>query len=325
MRERLNCDLCDIVGRTAAQIYDGRAGEHVYRRHKDAWHGNTQTFHEVSVPVLGETVWVHTNFTPLRDDLGRMTHMVGLAHDITRQKQLEQAQAMASAMAGEMEDFVNLAAHDLRSPMANLRALADMVREDFVDMGDGKLEMIQMIESISERALALVSDVLGQSVATRAEISSRTFNFEHLCDDILVTLDPQRRHKVFVNPILVEGDYTAIQIILKNLIDNAVKHAGSARIEMTLDLEALDNDTLLLTVCDDGKGFADPAVAFLDGGELKTGSGFGLLGVRRLVRSRRGTISAVAPTSGTGAEIRVTLPGKVLIDHTAPSPEKSIA
>jgi len=317
MRERLQRPLGDIVGMTARELYDGRASENVYRRHTQAWASGVVAFHEVAVPVAGETVWVRTNLTPIHDDSGRMTHMVGFAHDVTKHKELEQAQTMASAMAGEMEDFVSLAAHDLRSPMANVRMLTDLLREGFVDMGDGKLEMIEMIEKISERALMLVSDVLSQAVATRAQISNRIFNFEDLCDDVLVTLDPSRHHHVFVSPIHVEGDYTAIQIILRNLIDNAFKHAGPNQIEITIDMEAQDDKTLLLTVCDDGKGFEDPALAFLDGGALSNQSGFGLLGVRRLVRSRGGTISAVAPTSGRGAEIRVTLPGYTLDGNTA--------
>jgi signal transduction histidine kinase len=65
-----------------------------------------------------------------------------------------------------------------------------------------------------------------------------------------------------------------------------------------------------VTVRDNGVGFADPALALLDGGKLAPGSGFGLFGIRRLIRARGGTILAETPTNGSGAAITFTLPGR---------------
>ncbi|WP_420012752.1 sensor histidine kinase [Tateyamaria sp.] len=221
-------------------------------------------------------------------------------------------QAITSATVAEMEDFVSLAAHDLRSPIANVKTLADLIREDFVDMGDGKLEMLGMIEEISTRALALVSDVMALAAAANARSDLRNFDLRALCEDILVTLDPARLHVVTVPQLHLNADYIAIQIILRNLIDNALKHSKAERTALEISVTAQGPHRIEVTVKDDGTGFADPALAFLDGGALGVDSGFGLLGIRRLVRARGGVISAVSPSSGRGAEVQFQLPGQIL-------------
>jgi len=169
-----------------------------------------------------------------------------------------------------------------------------------------------MIEQISTRALELVSDVLSQTAAANAGRDSRDFDIQALCEDILVTLDPARLHVVNVERVRLKADYIAIQIILRNLIDNALKHAKTKRSRLDITVRPVGEDRVEITVCDDGSGFSDPALAFLDGGALGVDSGFGLLGIRRLVRARGGEISAVPPTTGRGAEVRFQLPGRIL-------------
>jgi len=53
-----------------------------------------------------------------------------------------------------------MAAHDLRTPMNNVKTMADMLRHDFQDMGDGKLELINMLERVAVKSTNLINDVL---------------------------------------------------------------------------------------------------------------------------------------------------------------------
>lgn len=308
----LDCGLDDVVGRSADALFTGRAATSVKDRQARAWADGQSVTYEIAIPIGDNTLWVRTRLEPVFDEAGELAYMVGISQDISQERALQQMHAMTSAMAAEMEDFVSLAAHDLRSPIANVKTLADLVREDFVDMGDGKLEMIGMIEQISTRALELVSDVMSQAAAANAGSDRRDFDIKALCEDILVTLDPARLHVVTVPRARLNADYIAIQIILRNLIDNALKHSKTKRTELEISVRQHADERIEITVCDDGTGFADPALAFLDGGALGVDSGFGLLGIRRLVRARGGEISAVPPTSGRGAEVRFQLPGHVL-------------
>jgi PAS domain S-box-containing protein len=310
-RDRLGLRQDQVVGRSADVFFEGRAGVLLLARQTAAWQSGKSVTYEMGLPVGGGTMWARTRLEPVRDENGALVYMVGITQDISQERALEEVQAVTSAMASEMEEFVSIAAHDLRSPIANVKSLVDMVCEDFIDMGDGKLELIRMIEQVSTRALVLVSDVMSQAAAGNAGSEVRTFDLQSLCDDILVTLDPAQLHSVKTPQIWIKADYIVMQIVLRNLIDNALKHASAERIYMEISAENAADDKVVVTVCDDGQGFADPALAFLDGGALGIDSGFGLLGVRRLVRGRGGEISAVPPTSGRGAEVRFELPGEV--------------
>ena len=44
--------------------------------------------------------------------------------------------------SAELENFIAFAAHDLRAPFAQMESLLDLIKEDFVDMGDGKLALL---------------------------------------------------------------------------------------------------------------------------------------------------------------------------------------
>lgn len=323
--ETLGLTLGDVVGKTASLLFDGRAGQSMLDRQTQAWEHGTQTTYDIALPIGARMYRARTALEPVRDHQGALAYMVGVSQDISQEYALEQMQAMTSAVASEMEDFVSLAAHDLRSPIANVKSLVDMVCEDFVDMGDGKLEMIGMIEQISTRALVLVSDVMAHAAATKVGSDMRTFDLKALCDDILVTLDPANTHVVTVSKARITTDYVVLQIVLRNLIDNAIKHSSSDRTRLDVSTDLVAVGRLAITVCDDGAGFADPALAFLDGGALNTDSGFGLLGVRRLLRARGGDISAKPPTSGRGAEVRFEMPGEILRQAQEPVRRISLA
>lgn len=311
-RKALGRDLNHIRGATAREIFGGRMGDAIYGRQLNAWTAGQPAQYETTLPLPGGAMHVATTLTPVHDAAGRMVRMVGISRDITRVKDLEQAQVLTAAVTSEMQDFVSLAAHDLRSPIANVQALADLIREDFVDMGDGKLDMLAMIQDISERALTLVSDVLNQAQTTHAPHSSGPFDFAALCNDIMIMLDPgQVHHAVFPN-INVNADHTAMQIVLRNLIDNALKYAGQQSVHVMVAVATEGDGMLSITVCDNGAGFADPSVVFAGGDRPNAEGGFGLLGICRLVRSRGGEIVAETPEDGRGAQVRFTLPGTVL-------------
>ncbi|WP_299685664.1 PAS domain-containing sensor histidine kinase [uncultured Tateyamaria sp.] len=318
-RRRL-CAPSDVIGKKATDLFPGRAALTAYERQCAAWRAEIEMSYEIPYAVGDEDIWFLTRLVPQRDVNGTVTHMVGLTQDITMEKRLEQAHAMTSALVDEMEDFVRFAAHDLRSPIANVKMLTDMLRDGFVDMGDGKYELIQMIEDIAEGALDLITDVLTQSAAVRADTKVTQFTFRNMCENILATLDPARQHRVTLPDVTVEGDYTAIQIIVRNLVDNALKHAGLDEISLQIDVSDQGDGQIAISVLDNGKGFDDPSLAFLQDEDSSAQSGFGLLGLRRLVRARGGQISVEHGVNGTGARVNVEMPGQLVqmaVEETA--------
>jgi len=310
-RARLDKGRDDIVGRPAHEVFSGRAAQSVYRRQCEVWADAVEAEYDIALPIGGDTIWCRTNIVPVFDAAGRLTHMIGTTRDITPERTALHAQVLGSAAAQDLEDLICMAAHDLRSPLSTLKTLAGMMRKDFVDHGDGKTALIDMIDSVSDRALSVVSDIMGQAMALGPDREFADFDLGGMCDDVMVMLDPTSAHSVSYPRLGVQAEYTVVHIILCNLIDNALRHSGRTVAEISIDLTPMNAERLLFTVRDNGVGFGGKTLAGQGRSNDAAFGKFGLLGVKRLVRSRGGRLILGTPASGRGAEVQVELPGRI--------------
>ena len=305
---RIGKTLDEIRGKAAFDLFEGRAAYAVFRRQMVAWQSGAPVQHEISLPVGGGSIWIRTTLAPVRDAGGTMTHIVGTVVDINAERELEQQQAMTVADMREVEDLVCLAAHDLRSPIGNLKSLSNLLREDFVDHGDGKLELINLIDGIADQALAVISDVMARVIGRSAAPASIRFDFGAVCDDIVMLLDPLRTHSVSYPRIDIETDRVTVQIVLRNLIDNAFKYASSPTARVSIVVEEINAQRLAIEVRDTGSGRPVHAAHQMTD---QTQGGYGLQGVDRLVKARGGEVFVDTPEDGSGAVARIELPGRI--------------
>lgn len=312
---RFACDvanrpLSDFLGRTAFEVYPLAYGRTAYERHCEVARSGAVMTYELDLPLGGMTRSIRTTLVPRKDPDGAVQYLYGSSTDITEGRSAQQAQVQLETLMAEREQFVTIAAHDLRAPMRNVAALAEMLLEDFVDHGDGKADLITMLEDVARKTMTLISDVLSHARATNpSENTASTFNFTALCRDICDVLDPQSLHRVTVTPAQLYTDRTALQIVLRNLLDNAIKHGGRDCLDLNIDVTSAPHGMLEVTLTDNGSGFSDPAIVFLAGGAFKPDSGYGLLGVRRLIAARGGSISA-ENGAVAGAIVHFSLPGE---------------
>lgn len=307
-----NVTIDQILGLTALELYPGQSGKVAYERHCTALSTGMPATYELTLPLGGRDLHVRTHLQPVKDDQGNVIRLIGTSTDINAEYAVRQAAASSILNSSDIEDFVAFAAHDLRSPIRNVAGIAELLKDNFQDMGDGKLELINMLESIASKATRLISDVLAHAEQTHATESIECFELAQLCADIMGMLDPARRHEIEVKTCVIFGDKIATQLILRNLIDNAIKHNPNSNLLLTVAARKNDSEHFEVVVTDNGVGFPDPAVAFLSNGAFRSESGFGLLGICRLIESRKGTIAARQSDSGQGAHIRFALPGKII-------------
>ena len=202
----------------------------------------------------------------------------------------------------EREAFLGMATHDMRAPLRNIGFLCDELLSDGAGFATDMDEKLRLIRDISARAMALSDEVIASAV-----------DLCGLCDVIFAMLDPEGRHDLQCVPATVLVERPVLQIALRNLVDNAIRHGGRDRVSLRIMAEKAARHTVRLTVTDNGKGFSDPARAFLAGGDLRYDSGFGLVGLRSLIRARSGTLAAEPSETGPGSVITVTLPGHILV------------
>ncbi len=309
-REASGIELEQVLGKTAKEIYPGRLGAIAFTRHVETISAKKATTYELNLPLRGIQRRISTTLVPSVDQFGIVRRLTGSSRDISAESTLREMQIGSEGLDEDMLQFLNLAAHDLSSPMKNVQGLAKLLRDGFVDHGDGKIELIEMLEHIAVKATDLISDVLVHAHTVGAPNAFCRFEFGELCSDILITLDPAQFHDVEFTHGWIEGDHVVTQIALRNLIDNAIKQAPDSQTKLVISAKNRAQETFEITVRDFGSGFKDPSIAFLDTGKLRSECGFGLVGIRRLVDSRGGKITARNSPTGLGAEVRFELPGR---------------
>jgi signal transduction histidine kinase len=240
---------------------------------------------------------------PADDEIGR------LARTMNRMlARLERAQARQRRLVAD-------ASHELRSPVAAIRqhaevALAHPGRTTTTELAGTVLAEDLRLQRLAEDLLLL----------TRADEHSLALRRRPVDLDDLVFEEARRLRDATglrvdtaaVSAARVEGDATALGRVLRNLADNAARHAGGR-----LAFSVAERDGLaVLRVEDDGPGIpeADRERVFerfvrLDDARARDdgGSGLGLAIVAELVAAHGGTVAVASGPLG-GARVEVTLP-----------------
>ncbi len=216
--------------------------------------------------------------------------------------------------------FVSDASHELRSPIAAIRQHAEVARAHPATTTGAALADEVLAEA--GRLQHLVDDLLVLARVDEHEITLRRRPVE--LDDIV--LDEVRRLRTTtdlavdaaaVSAGAVDGDPDALRRVVRNVVDNAARHAA-ARVSLSL---AEDGGTVTLAVEDDGPGVApaDRARAFerfvrLDDARSRTdgetaggGSGLGLAIVAELVAAHDGRVAMTDAGLG-GTRVEIALP-----------------
>ncbi|MDX2380624.1 MAG: HAMP domain-containing sensor histidine kinase [Acidimicrobiia bacterium] len=211
--------------------------------------------------------------------------------------------------------FVSDASHEIRSPVANIRARVETT--DSEPSADEWSSTRADVVSEVERVEAIVDDLtfLAKSDEGRLGLTVERVELDDLLFGEAARL--QRRGRVTVDaagvePLMVEGDRPQLARAIRNLVDNAERHAGSA---VQLSATA-DHAGVTVTVDDDGPGVpaVDRAIVFerfarLDDsrGRATGGTGLGLAIVSDIVDRHGGSVTIDDAPLG-GARARITLP-----------------
>lgn len=309
----------NVIGKTALDVYAGAIAEKEYEHHVAAMRKGDTLVYEINDTHSGTSSWRRTTLKAQCCTTGSTIRLIGTSTNASAEHEARTLKNKLASLNGEAEQFVALAAHDLRTPMRNVSILAEMLREDFVDRGDGKLELIDLLEEVADKSGDLLREVLTHTQDTSAPSEVTWFDLGELCQTLIDVLDPLSLHSIVVPKIWLFSDKTAVQIVLRNLFDNAIKHGQKSNLSITVDVQQSTLDTLSIEVQDDGPGLEGAGRAFVESGPFRAEKGYGLLGVRRLLIARGGTIKAQDESGHDGCTISFTLPGQIDFDRIQPS------
>jgi len=223
--------------------------------------------------------------------------------------------ARLETSAHKQRQFVSDASHELRSPLSSIRtnlevALHNPERADWPAVAQRALaEDVRMEDTVSELLdLARLDEAEGPApIETLPEVDLDELVLDDTVQQRRVPVDTGR-----VSAGRVHGRREQLQRVVRNLLDNAARHADSL---VAVELRSTD-DTVELIVDDDGPGIplAEREVAFerftrLDDGRARDagGLGLGLAMVKSITEHHGGTVVIEDAPLG-GARLRVRLP-----------------
>ena len=279
------------------------------------------------VVVGAATFWfVGRSLRPVEAIRAQVAGMSG--RDLTRRVPVPEARdevnRLAVTMNGMLDrfesaqraqrQFVADASHELRSPIATLKASAE-VSATHPDLTDHRL-LVEGFLAETRRLERLVNDLL--LLARVDERGLRPDRREVDLDDLLDAerarvrdrgLDAQMR----ISAVRALGDPHQLAQAVRNLVDNAMTHAATT---VTFSLRR-DGPMAIIEIGDDGPGIAaadrerifDRFVRLDESRERgQGGTGLGLAIVREIVAAHGGEVSVVTTTTGVGATFRIVLP-----------------
>ncbi len=197
----------------------------------------------------------------LRDSDGDITNAVLVLHEITRLKTLERAR----------EDFFTTMAHELKTPLANIRAhLSALQANDLQWSPEEQHDFLQTADEQVERLVRMINHFLD---ASRVEAGALRLELEpillpEMMEDLQDRLEAlittsHRRLEIILPPYLpaVQGDYELIISVLINLLSNAFRYTPEGD-SVRLEVEAISPNAhssptaVALHVIDRGPGLS---------------------------------------------------------------------
>ena len=220
--------------------------------------------------------------------------------------------------------FTADASHELRTPLAALKAQAQVALAA-TDEAKRRHALNQIVAG-SDRATHLLTQLLtlarldADSGQAMQELDLRPLAEEVLAIAAGEAIAGNCELALAEGDARVRGNSALLQSLLRNLIDNALRHGGARQIEIAI---ARANGDVLLTVSDDGRGIpaaerdlvtqrfrrgtsADSSEAVTEGAP---GIGLGLSIVSRIVELHAGRMQLDDGNGGHGLTVRIRLPG----------------
>lgn len=262
----------------------------------------------------GSTRWTRTSGLVIRDWTGKPLRLLGVDVDITEEKERQR----------ERQLFLASVAHDLKNPIAVLKASAQLLQRRTArglpldaEEVKARLAVIDANASRLARRLDDLSDLSQLEAGIPVDLHVGRVD---LVDIARSCVDSARRASVAHNlrleteqeSIVGEWDATRIERVLDNLISNAIKYSpDGGEIDVRLWSDTVD---AYASVADHGIGVPIPEQTAVFHYQRRgsnvgsiAGSGVGLAGAARLVALAGGELSLV-PKDGPGATFVVRLP-----------------
>ncbi len=232
-------------------------------------------------------------------------------HDLPRIRQVDATR----------RQFVSNASHEIRSPLASIKAMTETLENGAIEEPTAAKEFIGRIHKDVDRMTNIVNDLLELSLleSNQADLTASPMDITNLLEEINQEFLPQCIAKDISLTIMrsdsipyVLAEKDRIHQVMINLLDNSLKFTpkGGA-IHITVDVE---NNNVITRVSDTGMGISEQDQLHIferfyrvDSSRTYQGTGLGLSIARHIIEFYGGVIS-VTSSQGKGSVFSFTLP-----------------
>jgi len=219
--------------------------------------------------------------------------------------------------------LVTAASHDLRTPLASIKASSSVLADEALELGSADARRLaHLVDVQADRLVELVQDLLDMSRIRAGVLEPRYLSvaLPDLVASVLVELGPLldgHRIEVDVPADLprVRVDAPLIERVVANLVTNAARHAPRGT-PILVTARSIGPDTVEVSVVDHGRGVDPERRADLFGlnarRDTDTGAGLGLIIARTFVEAH-GQAIRVDDSPAGGARFCFTLPTSPLV------------
>lgn len=236
-------------------------------------------------------------------------------------RSLARSEVERDAAQDERRAVVSALSHDLRTPLASLLASIDAIEDGVAQVPDHLPAMRKNVLALNR----LVEDLflLARADSGNLALQAEDLDMAELVDEAIEAMTPAAREQHvslaadFDSAIPVSGDATAIGRVLRNLLDNAVRHSPA---QSTVSVEVgVSDEQVVVVVADEGPGFDSEFVPRAlerftqhDDARSRTGgAGLGLAIAQTLTEAHGGTVCVSAGPGGR-VEVRIPSSGSVV-------------
>ncbi len=320
---RINQFLADLAQQPPAQLLGSTFADLLPETNRTALattfervvqHGETGRCDDLEVRAAdGSARSLSVSIAPLLDGQ-RVTAMVGVARDVTEQRELERMK----------EDFISTVSHELRTPLTSIRgALGLVTRTASADLKEQTRSLLAIADSNSERLLRLIDDLLDlqrltltrmRFVFSRQELTPLVEHAVEINRAYAQQYNVEFRLESMADSAVVRVDRDRFIQIMTNLLSNAAKFSSPGS-EVRIAIENVEFG-VRISVQDSGPGippefgtriFQRFAQVDSSDSRRKGGTGLGLNISKFLIEAMNGRIGFYSEL-GRGSTFYVELP-----------------
>ncbi len=288
-----------VVGKSRKNLFPPHINKKFEEKTRIVFDRGEPVHAEDEIQVGDEKLWIDTSLVPLKDPSGTVTSILGIARDITRRKQMEEAIRKANKKLNLLSSITR---HDISNQLLALNGFLSLLQKEvdgtssekyFSRITQASSNIAEMILFTKEYEKIGTGDPVWQDLTTAIALAGKDI----IPGQFTLKTDLPAAMEVYADPML--------ERVFFNLLDNAVRHGE--HVTQVHVSSRREGGNLVIVWEDDGVGIAAEHKERIFERDFGKNTGLGMFLVREIL-SLTGISIVENGEAGKGARFEITVP-----------------